>query len=112
MGFKFDLSGLTAGEIRDLGGALGCKTLQDIQARIADVDESNVPLDMLVPILWLSRRASEPGFTLEMAENLPMDEFVRFHEQRRQDAETSGKPKHGTRAASATTQRRAKLVKK
>lgn len=80
MAFAFDLSGMTAGEMADLGAALGCTTFKQVQTKLlaaqALTEDGDLPLDMLVPMMWLARRAVDPTFTLEQARSMPFTELA------------------------------------
>lgn len=80
MAIDVDMSGMTAGELADLGAALGCSTFKQVQAKLeaaeAMAKDGDMPLDMLVPMMWLHRRQSDPAFTLEMARSMPFTELV------------------------------------
>lgn len=72
---------MTAGELADLGAALGCATMRQVQAKMeaaaAMGGDGDMPLDMLVPMMWIARRATDPSFTLEMARELPFAELIK-----------------------------------
>lgn len=81
MAIAVDMSGMTAGEMADLGAALGCSTFRQVQAKLLAAqkmaeESGDMPLDMLVPMMWLARRANAPGFTLEMARSMPFTELA------------------------------------
>lgn len=80
MAVAVDLSGMTAGEMADLGAALGCTTFKQVQAKLLATGEmakdGDLPLDMLVPMLWIARRATDPSFTLEQAATMPFTELA------------------------------------
>lgn len=77
-----DLSGITAGEMADLGAALGCTTFKQVQAKLLSAQamaaDEDLPLDMLVPMMWLSRRAEDHTFTLEMAREMPIAQLAQL----------------------------------
>jgi len=95
MALGFDLSGMTAGETRDLGMALGCNTLPEMEAKIASIDTGNLPLDVMVPMLWLAARQSRPTLTLSQAAGMPLTELTELgmeaSHQRAQRPETKAR---------------------
>ena len=80
MAVEMDLNGMTAGEMAELGAALGCTTFRQVQAKMtaaqAMAADGDLPLDMLVPMMWLSRKAVDPAFTLEQARTMPLVDLV------------------------------------
>lgn len=75
---EMDLSGLTAGEMIELGQALGCSTAKETQAKMQQLAEmagkGDVPLEAIIPFLWLAAKQSRPGLTLAQARNIPFSE--------------------------------------
>jgi hypothetical protein len=81
MAVAIDMTGMTAGEMADLGAALGCTTMRQVQVKLLAAQamgeaDGDMPLDMLVPMMWIARRASDPAFTLEMAREMPFSELL------------------------------------
>ena len=80
MPIEIDLNSISAGEMADLGAALGCTTVKQIQSQLeraqALSQDGDVPLNMLVPLMWLARRSVEPGLSLEQARNMPFTELM------------------------------------
>ena len=110
MAISIDTSGMTAGELSDLAGALGCRTLKQLQTKIAEVQalgtEGDLPIDIIVPFIWVARRAVDPSFTLEQARNLPVSEMEAMfpNDQGGQAAPSSGSS--SARSATSTGGRR------
>jgi hypothetical protein len=80
MAIDIDVSGMTAGEMADLGAALGCKTMRQVQVKLLEAqamgEQGDMPLDMLVPMMWLARKSVDPSFTLEQARAMPFSQLT------------------------------------
>lgn len=76
---ELDLSGITIGEMTDLALALGCKDTKEAQGRLRALHQQSqetgsVPIDALIPFVWIAARQSRPGLTLAQARDLPMND--------------------------------------
>jgi hypothetical protein len=71
MGF-FDT--MTTRDLRDVQNVTGMtyKQLADLK------DDEMPPLEVIEAIIWVTKRKDDPGFTLEMAQDVP---FVKFFEE-------------------------------
>lgn len=69
-----NLDDMTIEDVEDLAAALGITKVGDLN-KLADQDIGELPLRVLATVAWISKRATDPGFTLEMARKLKVREL-------------------------------------
>lgn len=79
--FQFNLEDMTADELVELGRVLGCTTKNQIFDRMDAAfrmakETGDVELDMVLPMLWLAKRAIDPTFTYEQAKSIGIRELA------------------------------------
>jgi hypothetical protein len=69
-----DMDDLTIGDLEDVEKATGMP-FPDIAAALATADEAMPPIPIVKALIWVTRRKSEPGYTLDDTRDLKLSEL-------------------------------------
>lgn len=72
----FDLDSLSPDEATMLAEVLKVNTLEQLQARFAEIKPGHTPIPLMKPLLWLARRQDDPSFTFEQAGSMPLTQLI------------------------------------